>query len=217
MSLSNSEKIAVIIPALNEEERIESVLDIVTNLSLIDEVIVVDDGSIDNTSEIVKKNPRVKLISHSENKGKGGAIATGINSTNAEILVFIDADLIGLTEEHLRDLIEPVLEDKNLMMTIGKFESGRLRTDLAQKISPFLSGQRVIRREFLNGIGNFESSGFGVEIYFTKHAKDLRLKTKEIRLSNISHVMKEEKLGFKDGVIARLNMYKDIFSVRRKA
>jgi glycosyltransferase involved in cell wall biosynthesis len=213
---NNSEKVAVIIPAFNEEERIELVLNVVTASFLVDEIIVINDGSTDRTSEVVKKNSSVKLIKHSENKGKGAAMATGIASTDAEILVFVDADLIGLTEEHIRDLIEPVLKDKNLMMTIGKFEGGRLRTDFAQKISPFLSGQRVIRREFLDGMKDFKTTGFGVEVCFTKHAKDSGFKVKEITLNNISHVMKEEKLGLKKGVIARLNMYKDIFSVKRK-
>lgn len=217
MKSNNLEKIAVIIPAFNEEDRIESVLDIVTNLSLIDEVIVIDDGSVDKTAEVVKKNSSVKLIRHSENKGKGAAIATGIASTDAEILVFIDADLIGLTKEHIRDLVEPILKNKKLMMTVGKFEGGRLRTDFAQKISPFLSGQRVIRREFLDGMRDFKATGFGVEVCFTKHAKDSGFKVKDVALNNISHVMKEEKLGLKKGVIARLNMYKDIFSVKRKA
>jgi len=202
-------KVAVIIPAYNEEERIGAVLDAVTQALLVDEIIVVNDGSTDRTSEVVKKYD-VTFIESSANEGKGAALKKGIEATDAEILVFVDADLIGFTKEHLESLIKPLLEDKELMMTVGKFVNGRFRTDLSQKISPFLSGQRALHRSFLKGISDFTFTRYGVEVALTKHAKDSRAKVQEVFINNVTHVMKEEKLGYTKGFWSRLEMYRDI-------
>lgn len=204
-----TQKIAVIIPAYNEEERIGVVLDAVTQAPLIDEIIVVNDGSTDQTAEIVRKY-KVTLIDSPINQGKGAALKKGIETTDAEILVFIDADLVGFTAEHLVSLIEPLFQDEEIMMTVGKFANGRLRTDLAQKITPFLSGQRALRRSLLNGISDFFDTRYGVEVTLTKHAKDCDAKVQEVPISNATHVMKEEKLGYAKGVLSRLEMYRDI-------
>jgi GT2 family glycosyltransferase len=202
-------KIAVIVPAYNEEYRIGAVLEVIIGSPLVDEIIVINDGSVDRTAEKVRKYD-VILIDSPVNEGKGAALKKGIEATNADILVFIDADLIGFTREHLNDLIAPLLEDEEMMMTVGKFTSGRLRTDFSQKITPFLSGQRALRRQFLSGISDLSLTRFGVEIALTKHAKDCGAKVQEVSLSNISHVMKEEKLGYAKGALSRLEMYKDI-------
>ncbi|MEW6188667.1 MAG: glycosyltransferase family 2 protein [Actinomycetota bacterium] len=207
---SSKPKIAVIIPAYNEEERISSVLSEVMKVPLIDEIIVVNDGSTDGTANAVKKHRDVTLINSETNRGKGAALKMGIDATDADILVFIDADLVGLTPKHIEDLINPLLIDDELMMTVGKFAGGRLRTDLSQTIIPFISGQRALKRQFLDGIPDFSESGFGVEIALTKHAKNCEMKVREVIINDATHVMKEEKLGFSKGLLARLKMYGDM-------
>lgn len=135
---------------------------------------------------------------------------TGIESTDADIIAFIDADLIGLKPEHIENLIKPLINGPDLMMTVGKFSGGRVSTDLAQAIVPFISGQRVFRRKFLNGLPNLADAGFGVEVAITQHAKRSGFKVKEVLISEVSQVMKEEKLGVIQGFKARLKMYSDI-------
>ena len=203
------ERVAVIIPAYNEEDRIGQVLEAVAKCSLVDEIIVVNDGSTDKTAQIASSYP-VKLVNRAQNGGKGAAMQSGIKATAAQILAFIDADLIKLTPKHLEDMISPLIGEGNVLMTVGKFKGGRLRTDLAQKIVPFISGQRVFRRSFLQGIPDFSRSGFGVEVVITKHAKKIKAPVKEVILRDASQVMKEEKLGFLKGFIRRLKMYKEI-------
>ena len=66
-------KISAIIPAFNEEPRIGNVLDVVKEMELIEEIIVVDDGSTDNTYKVAIKKG-VKVIRLDSNKGKGAAI-----------------------------------------------------------------------------------------------------------------------------------------------
>ncbi len=84
--------ISIIIPTYNEEKGIAAVLD---NLQYLDdnyEVIVVNDGSNDNTYEIVKKCSHVRLINHEQNSGYGAALKTGIKSAKGDVVVIMDAD-----------------------------------------------------------------------------------------------------------------------------
>ena len=110
-------------------------------------------------------------------------------------------------------MIKPLLEDRELSMTVGKFQGGRKRTDWAQKIVPSISGQRAFRRSFIKGIPDFSKTGYGVEVIFTNHAKRKKAKVKEILIDNATHAMKEEKLGIVRGVVSRAKMYFDILKL----
>lgn len=202
-------KVVVIIPAYNEEERIASVLEAAKQARVVDEIIVVNDGSSDKTAEVVKNFSNVVLMDKKKNEGKGAALMEGVRRTDGDILVFVDADLIGFTSNHIEDLVYPLLEDDELMMTVGKFAGGRLRTDLSQSLVPFISGQRALRRSFLEGI-DLSDTRFGAEIALTRFAKERGVKVKEVIINDVSHVMKEEKLGLAKGVWARLGMYSDM-------
>ena len=125
------------------------------------------------------------------------------------ILFFLDADLIGLTPEHVKSLIDPVLR-REVEMSIGIFEKGRLATDLAQLVAPYLSGQRALRKELLKAIDDIEDSRFGVEVALTKYAHDRGIKVKEVELLGMTHIMKEEKMGLTKGLAARMKMYWEI-------
>lgn len=202
-------KSAAIIPAYNEAKTIGSVIDVLTRCSLVDQVIVVSDGSTDSTVQNALKYDNVAVIELLENRGKGGAIKAGLDHTDAEILLFLDADLIGLTRSHVADLLQPVI-DKKAVMTIGLFEKGRVTTDIAQKMAPFLSGQRALKRELLESISDFDLSRFGAEVALHRYVEDNRIPVIQVTLPDLSHVMKEEKLGFWKGISARGKMYWEI-------
>jgi len=202
-------KVTAIIPAYNEEQRIASVLTVVEQASIVDEIIVVNDGSTDRTTEVVEGFKDVILINKKENGGKGAALAAGVVAGDGDILVFIDADLIGLTPKHINSLIGPLLDDDELMMSVGKFAGGRLRTDLPQSLVPFISGQRALRRSFLEGL-DLSKTKFGAEIALTRYAKERGAKVEEVIINDVTHVMKEEKLGVMKGGWARLSMYSDM-------
>ena len=104
----SDERVAVIVPAYNEEETVGEVVDVARSASSVDEVIVVGNGSKDDTSRVAKEHG-ARLIAHSEG-GKGQAMAAGVAATEAEILVFLDADLTGLLPGHVERLARPVLE-----------------------------------------------------------------------------------------------------------
>jgi len=199
-------KIAAIVPAYNEANHIGKVLEILKQTPLLDEVLIVDDGSADGTAEIAEELG-FKVLKMTENQGKGAALQAGIKQINTDIYLFIDADLVGLQPKHLEGLVNPLLEDTSLSMTVGKFKGGRKSTDWAQHLVPQISGQRAITASLAKSLPDLSSSGFGVEVLITKFAKKNNFKSKEIILENLTQVMKEEKLGLARGFIYRLRMY----------
>lgn len=200
--------VSAIIPAYNEASTIGNVLEVLKNTSEVNEIIVVSDGSEDQTAQVARKY-HVNVIELKENIGKGGAMKVGVEKAIGDMILFLDADLMGLTQQHINHLLYPVLQGRT-KMTIGVFDGGRLSTDLAQKISPFLSGQRALKKEILSNLSNMEVSKFGIEVALTNYVKIHEIPYKKVVLSEITHRMKEEKLGFKKGVQARMKMYWDI-------
>ncbi|NPV43003.1 MAG: glycosyltransferase family 2 protein [Firmicutes bacterium] len=200
--------VVAIIPAYNEEKTIGGVLETLKKVDLINNIIVVSDGSTDKTVEVAKKF-EVDVLELKENLGKGGALKAGIEKAKGKVVLFLDADLIGLKENHVRNLILPVLDDE-ADMTVGIFDRGRVATDLAQKIAPFLSGQRAVNRKVLNDISNLEITRYGVEIALTKYVESSNLRVKKVVLKDLTHIMKEEKMGLLKGFTERMRMYMDI-------
>lgn len=200
--------VAAIIPAYNEEKTIGEVIQTLKNVKEINRIIVVSDASTDNTAGIAR-NYGVDVVELDHNHGKGGALKAGFDRTWEDILLFIDADLIGLKPQHVIDLLQPVINGE-VDMTIGVFEKGRFATDLAQKLAPFLSGQRAVSRKVFKEISNLEFTRYGVEIALTKYVEEANLKTKKVTLKDVTHIMKEEKLGLIKGFTARMKMYLDI-------
>jgi esterase/lipase len=142
------DKIAAIIPAYNESENIERVLTVLSKTKILDEIIVVDDGSKDKTSEIVRKFKKIKLIKNLKNIGKGYSMQRGIDATNANIIFFCDADLKGLTSEIVEKIINPVIERK-YNMYIG------IRNNITQKtimLFALNSGERALTRELWDNL-----------------------------------------------------------------
>lgn len=201
--------VAAIIPAFNESKTIGPVLAALKSCPRVDEVIVVSDGSEDDTVKEALAYENVLVVELLENRGKGGALKAGLEHTAAEIVLFLDADLIGLTGEHIAALLKPVLANRALM-SVGIFEKGRMATDLAQKMAPFLSGQRALRRSLLDYISDLDISRFGVEVALHRLVEEKKIAISMVQLHDLSHVMKEEKLGFWRGLAARAKMYWEI-------
>jgi glycosyltransferase involved in cell wall biosynthesis len=201
-------EIVTIIPAYNEEKTIGNVLSVLKQVNEIARIIVVSDGSTDETVDVAKSFG-VEVVELEENIGKGGAMKAGVERTLADIVLFLDADLIGLTPSHVLSLLKPVIKNE-AEMSIGIFEKGRIATDLAQKMAPFLSGQRAIRRALLDQVCDMEIARFGVEVALHHFVENNNIKVKEVLLTDMSHVMKEEKLGVWKGMAARMKMYWEI-------
>ncbi|MEQ1922872.1 MAG: dolichyl-phosphate beta-glucosyltransferase [Pyrinomonadaceae bacterium] len=110
-------QVSIVIPAYNESERIvaplRTILDFVEASEAVYEVIVVDDGSSDDTAEVARRifaehpNVATNVIRYEKNRGKGFAVNTGLQAANADIAVFTDADLSTPITE-IDKLINPI-------------------------------------------------------------------------------------------------------------
>ncbi len=101
--------VTVVMPAYNEAQTIEIVLRRVLELDLRTEIIVVDDGSRDDTPGIAERVDGVRVIRHDRNRGKGAAVRTGIQASTGDIVVIQDADL-EYDPRDLPRLLGPLLE-----------------------------------------------------------------------------------------------------------
>lgn len=114
-------KVSVIIPAYNEESDIADCLKSLKEQSYKNfEIIVVDDGSTDNTLEIIKKFKNITVLKQNH-KGPGLARNLGARNAEGEILVFIDADMT-FDKDYLKNLIAPILKDKEIIGTTHDYE-----------------------------------------------------------------------------------------------
>ncbi len=186
-------KTTAIICAFNEEATIKNVLTTVSDY-FFDEVVVINDGSTDKTDEIIRGITglhNLKYISLSENKGKGYAMATGIENATGEIIVFIDADLSNLTEEHFSQLISPVFY-KKADMVLGQANETLINYDL----NPFKSftGERtLLKKDILPIIDKMKDSRFGVETLINLYYQSEGKKVKYIMLDGLKHPTKFDK------------------------
>jgi len=202
-------RISVVVPAYNEAGRISAVLQPIVASSMVDEVIVIDDGSDDGTSEEAERFP-VRVVTLPENRGKAAALDVGVSEARNDTLLFLDADLVGLTTSHVDKLIRTYV-DQNLDMAVGVFANGRKTTDLAQRINPYASGQRMLcRKHWEMASKNVEEMDFGIEMTLSKLSSKAGWRKEYVELEGVTHVLKEEKRGFTKGVLDRLKMYGDM-------
>ena len=188
-------KLSAIICAYNDEG---TVIDVVTTVYdyFFDEIIIVNDGSTDITDSILKElNDFYKFtyIVLPENKGKGYAMATGIENASGEIIVFIDANLSNLREEHFAQLITPVF-NKEADLVLGQATDALIDC----KMNPFKSftGQRaLLKNDILPILEDIKSSKLSVETLINLYYQALEKRVKYVMLANLKHTTKSDKLN----------------------
>lgn len=115
-------KLSIIMPVFNEVGTIQKILEKVEKVDLGDikkEIVVVDDGSIDGTREILK-GLGYKVIFHEKNKGKGAAVRTGIENSTGDLVLVQDADLEYDPNDY-PNLIKPIVEGKTKVVYGSRF------------------------------------------------------------------------------------------------
>lgn len=173
--LAETPDISVLVPAYNEGERIFQTVTAIRQDPRINEIIVINDGSSDNTTTEAERAGAKVLVS-AKNVGKGGALNLGLKEATGDIIVLLDADL-GSSAREMGKLLDPLLQNK-ADLTIGRFPPAKKKggfgfvLKLAKKgvrsltgldLQAPLSGQRAMRKELVAELGGFEA-GFGVEV-----------------------------------------------------
>lgn len=210
------EKIAAIVPALNEEATVGQVLKVLLSSKDLDEVILVDDGSSDKTAEIAK-NLGAKIVSLTKigGSGKGNAMKQGAKLTDAGIIIFFDADLVGLSEKHISLLIEPMLKE-NIEMCVGVRDRWGGLPGLIAKIDPLMAigGERAIKKSLFEKIPDKFFKEFAIETGLNHYCLSKNIPIKYVILENLQVITKERKLGIFKGFISRLKMITQIVIIR---
>jgi glycosyltransferase involved in cell wall biosynthesis len=204
-------KISCIIPVYNEGPRIRKVLEVVVQNPLIDEIIVVDDDSVDNTKEIVGAFKGIRLIEHSKNQGKSKAVCTGIQASRNEFIFLLDADLIGLRIEDITSLLKPVIDDKADISISLRRNSPALWKIIGLD---YISGERVLPKSIL--LDNLEKiyslPKFGIESFMNTVIIKNKYRIKIVSWNTVDSPYKSKKIGFWKGTKAEIQMVFDIFN-----
>lgn len=183
-------RVAAIIPAWNEAETIGPVIAAARRASSVDEVIVVDNDSSDHTADMAAAYGVRVLFEPIQ--GKGEAMTRGVASTTADVIVFLDADLLGLEPRHVDALVRKVLSGE-ADMACGLCDRGSTLNTLHLHHLPILSGQRALDRRLFEALEPDEASGYKVEAALNSLVAQRKLRRHLQILTGVRHRMKEEK------------------------
>jgi glycosyltransferase involved in cell wall biosynthesis len=201
--------VSCLIPAYNEAARIADVLASVVGHPLIDEVIVIDDGSVDGTSAVVAGIDGVRLITLPENRGKTAALAEAIAQARGDLLLLVDADLIGLSAADLTALIAPVLLGQAQISISLRHNAPWLWRVIGLD---YISGERVLHKSLvaphLAALPNLRKFGFEVFLNGLCVASGLRIAV--VPWPKVSSPLKIAKYGWWAGVQGDVGMIRDL-------
>ena len=204
--------ITAIVAAFNEERTIAEVLTALTRSPLIDEVIVVSDGSSDDTVRISRSFEGVRTVAVRENRGKGYAMRVGVDYASNDILFFADGDMLNITDAMIESLVMPVLRNE-CDMNIGVRHRGPVLDFLHLKMQcgPVLSGIRVMRRDVFENVPAQYQAHFKIEAALNCFCSRARLRQQHTVIYDLGHLTKESKRGWGEGLLSRWDMSREVF------
>jgi glycosyltransferase involved in cell wall biosynthesis len=157
-----------ILPAHNEAPRIAPIIQSVWASGAVARTLVVDDGSTDGTADIARVQG-AGVLRLPQNVGKGQAMRRGLRVTWEPIVLFLDADLTGLTPGHIERLVRPIASGE-CVMTVGLRDYGLVWNQMQQAL-PRISGERAVLRHVLERVPAQFWDGFRVEVGINAVAK----------------------------------------------
>jgi glycosyltransferase involved in cell wall biosynthesis len=201
-------RVTCLLPAFNEAPRIGQVLEVVTGHPLIDEVIVIDDGSTDATANIAARKG-VTVVMLGKNGGKARALAAGVARARGDILVLLDSDLIGLTRHDVTRLIAPVLNGRAQTTLSLRGNAPRLWRWIGLD---YISGERVLPRAMLAAhLDRLHGmQRFGIEVFLNSLWIAAQSRIVVVPWPDVQSPSKAAKHGLWRGILGDLGMMADI-------
>ena len=217
--------LTAVMPVYNEAATVAEVIRLVLAQRPVQQLVIVDDCSRDGTWEVLqplaKQDPRIRLVRHEVNQGKGAALRTGITHATSDIVIIQDADLeYDPTEYHL--LLAPILSGKADVVFGSRFLGGagahrvlyfwhsvgnrllttfsNMATDL--NLTDMETCYKTFRREVVQKL-KIEENRFGFEPEITAKVARLKVRIYEVGISYNGRTYAEgKKIGWRDGLRA---------------
>lgn len=233
--------LSIIIPAYNEEKTIASLIEKVKSVDygMKTEIIVINDGSKDNTLQVINNIPKIKVVTYAVNRGKGGAIKEGFRQAVGDIMIVQDADL-EYDPNEIPSVVEPIIKRNAKVVYGSRFLSsiqleknrfflkhnksylfaylgGRIITFTTNflfwsKLTDEPTGYKCFKSEVLKNI-NIENNGFEWEPEITAKVLKKGIKIAEVPISYHPRTYTEgKKINWKDGFKAIWTLVKYRFN-----
>lgn len=226
-----------ILPAYNEAPRIKQVLDVLVQSQTLKQIVVVNDGSTDDTLRVVNHNfPQLKIISLPYNQGKTAAVRAGLKKINTSHVLTCDADLSNVRLKEIDQGINLILHQPQIDMIIFrrlyevnsimaalkadfaniKFNEKKInqfiKSSILNKISCLLSGERVIKTSLLQAVLKTPVEGYVLEIAINQYCLDHDLRVCWLPASALNNAKIKELGGISKFLHKYISMHLNVMS-----
>lgn len=212
-------------PAYNEAKTLKQILERIESVNIDKEIIVVDNGSTDESSKVLReiKYYNLKVIHHTSNRGKGGAILTGLSQASGEFVIIQDADLEYDPSDYQK-LMDIIKEDRADFVLGARFIGGyhglfmhRLGNKFLTRLLNFLfktnindyaTCYKLTRRGAWDKL-HLKATGFDIDVEIIANALKNKMRIFEVPVTYIPRTYKEgKKIRWADGLWAIFYMFK---------
>ena len=205
-------KIDAVVPARNEGLTVADVVEACHGCRYVREVIVVDDGSDDDTADRAAA-AGAKVVRRESDGSKAHAMEAGIEATDADSILFVDADCVGLTSAHLDAICEPFV-DRRAVMSLGTFDYGIWNWFVLR--FPPTTGERIVPRWVFEAVPPDEREGYTIELMLNSVIAEGRLPTTARVMRGVTHRTKRDKFGPVEGWRRTWEMFWDLVTLIRR-
>ena len=193
-----------VVPARDEAPTVAAVVAAARGCSYVREVIVVDDGSVDDTAARASA-AGAKVVERHPGGSKARAMEVGVEASDADAILFVDADLTGLASSHLDEVCRPFVEGR-AVMSIGTFDYGRRWNWLVLRFPP-TTGERIVPRWVFDAVPPHKRDGYTIEVMLNEVIAEGHLPTTARVMKGVYHRTKREKFGWVQGTRLTWRMF----------
>jgi len=204
--------VSVVIAAFNEAATVGQCVQEALQCTYAREVIVVDDGSSDNTAELARQAGATSVLVLNQNSGKAAAMAAGVQAAKHDVILFLDADVTGVTPQMLSRIVEPVV-DGRVEMYVGVRMRKTIWLNKLLRYTPIIGGERAVTRRLWDAVPGRYREGFKIEIALNHTSKQFDGKMGFELIDGTVHHIKEQKYGLLAGLLGRILMIGDILKI----